>query len=83
MTITLVESATIMYAHCLPSVLFLAAKEGAEFHTWVDIMQTRDSPHKEEPRGIQAGNRGDIAEIWGIDLDFGQPYLDQEISMLK
>lgn len=50
-TITLVESATIMYAHCLPFVLFPAAKEGAEFHTWVDIMQTRDSTHKEEPRG--------------------------------
>ena len=49
-TATLVESAVSIYVLCSPFNLLLAVNEGAEFHTWVDIMQTRNSTHKEEPR---------------------------------
>ena len=49
-TTTLVESAVSIYVLCSPFNLLLAVNEGAEFHTWVDIMQTRNSTHKEEPR---------------------------------
>ena len=50
MTTTLVESAVSMYVHCSPFILLLAVKEGAEFHTWVDIMETRHGTHTKEPR---------------------------------
>ena len=74
-TTTLVESAVSIYVHCSPFNLLLAVKEGAEFHTWVDIMQTRNSTHK-EPRdswwpgeyklgaGVTLQNLGEWLRLW-------------------
>lgn len=63
----LVEPATLIYAHCVLFRLSLATKEGAEFHTRVDIMQT-GAAHVERSLGV-AGAQGNASSGVEVTLE--------------
>lgn len=62
-----VEPATLIYAHCVLFRLFLATKEGAAFHTRVDIMQT-GTAQVERSLGV-AGAQGNANSGEGMTLE--------------